>query len=249
MSDNDGPLGTSLLRLEDGPLLRGTARFIDDLKPSGCLHVALLRSPLASARIRSVDLEAARRAPGVVAAYAAPDLAGRCSPLLVHLTTPGALTPDRPILAEGRVRFAGEVVAAVVADTRYRAEDALEAVELDLEPLPVVGTFEEAMADGAPLVHDSVPSNRYFLAHRSFGDVDAAFAQADLVVAGRVTHPRVSAAPMEGRGVVASPDGSGGVVTWSSTQAPHIVKHAIAECLGLDDARVRVVSPDVGGGF
>ena len=249
MSDRGGPMGTSLLRLEDGPLLRGTARFVDDLKPVGCLHVALLRSPLASALIRSLDLEAARSAPGVVAAFAGPDLAGRCAPMQVHLANPDALAPGRPIIAEGRVRFAGEVVAAVVADSRYRAEDALEAVELDLEPLPVVGTFEEAMAKDAPLVHDSVPNNHYLLAHRSFGDVDAAFARADLVVEGRVTHPRVSAAPMEGRGAVASPDGSGGVVTWSSTQVPHLVKHAIEECLGLEDARVRVVSADVGGGF
>lgn len=249
MTKQDGPLGKSLLRLEDGPLLRGTARFIDDLKPSGCLHVALLRSPLASARIRSIDLTAARRSPGVVAAFAGRDLAGSCAPMQVHLTTPGALAPDRPIIAGERVRFPGEVVAAVVADSRYRAEDALEAIELDLEPLPVIGTFEEAMAEGAPLVHDSVPGNRYFLAHRAFGDLDAAFARADMVVEGRVTHPRVSAAPMEGRGVVATPDGSGGVTTWSSTQAPHLVKHAIAESLGLEDARVRVVGSDVGGGF
>ena len=249
MKRPESTLGKSLPRLEDGPLLRGTARFVDDLKPAGCLHVALLRSPLASARVVSVRAEAARDAAGVVAAFTAADLEGSCSAMQVHLTTPGALAPDRPIIAADRVRFAGEILAAVVAGSRYHAEDALEAIELDLDPLPVVGTFEEAMAEGAPLVHDSVPGNRYLLAHRRFGDVDAAFGAADLVLEGRIAHPRVSAAPMEGRGVVAAPDGSGGVVTWSSTQAPHLVKHAIAESLGLDESRVRVVAPDVGGGF
>jgi aerobic carbon-monoxide dehydrogenase large subunit len=244
-----GPIGKRLLRLEDDPLLRGLARFIDDLKPEGHLHVALLRSPLASARINRVDAAAARKAPGVVAVFTGADLRGTCAPMRVHLTTPGAIAPDRPIIADDRVRFAGEIMAAVVAPTRYQAEDALELIDAELDPLPAVTTFEEAMAPGAPLVHQSVPNNRYFLGQRTMGDVEKAFAAADLVVDGEVVHPRVSAAPMEGRGVIAMADGSGGVVEWSSTQAPHLVADAIAESLAIAVEKVRVIAADVGGGF
>jgi carbon-monoxide dehydrogenase large subunit len=244
-----GPIGTALPRLEDGPLLRGQARFIDDLKPEHLLQVAMLRSPHASARVGSIDAAAARQAPGVAAVFTAAELDGTCAAMRVHLTTPGAIAPDRPIIAVDRVRFVGEIVAVVVADSRYRAEDALELIQADLEPLTPVVTFEDAMSDGAPLVHDSVPGNRYFLGHRTIGEVDKAFAGADVVVEGEVVHPRVSAAPMEGRGVIAMPDGSGGVVAWSSTQAPHLVVDAIAESLGLDEKQVRVIAADVGGGF
>ncbi len=249
MNAAGGSFGKSLPRLEDGPLLRGRARFIDDLKPDGHLHVAFLRSPLASARIDRVDAAAARRAPGVVAVFRGDDLQSSCDPMRVHLTTPGAIAPDRPIIAVGRVRFVGEILAAVVAGSRYEAEDAVELIEAELDPLPAVITFEDAMSEGAQLVHESVPENRYFSGHRSMGDVQKAFDGADVVVEGEVVHPRVSAAPMEGRGVVASPDGSGGVVAWSSTQAPHLVADAIAESLRLDESKVRVVVPDVGGGF
>ena len=249
MNVHGGSIGKSLPRLEDGPLLRGRARFIDDLKPEGHLHVALLRSPLASARINSVDAAAARQAPGVVAVFTGAELQGSCDPMRVHITTPGAVAPDRPIVAADRVRFVGEILAAVVAGSRYEAEDALELIQADLDPQPAVITLEDAMSDGAPLVHDSVPKNQYFLGQRTIGDVKKAFAEADAVVDGEVVHPRVSAAPMEGRGVVAAANGSGGVVVWSSTQAPHLVAEAIAESLQLDETKVRVVASDIGGGF
>ena len=249
MTDLGSPVGRSILRLEDDPLLRGLATFIDDLKPSGHLHVALLRSPMASARIRGIAVAKARRAPGVVAVFTGADLQGTCDPVRVHLTTPGALAPDRWPIAVDRVRFVGEICAAVVADSRYRAEDALELVELDLDRLPEVTTLEDAMAPGAPLVHDSVPNNLYFLGRRSLGEVARAFASAEIVIQGEVVHPRVAGAPMEGRGVVAAPDGAGGVVEWSSTQAPHLVAEAIAECCRLDQHAVRVIAADVGGGF
>ena len=242
-------IGKSLPRLEDDPLLRGRGRFIDDLKHDAQLHVAFLRSPHASARINRIDGSAAQRAPGVVAVYTGTDLIGSCDPMHVHLTTPGALAPDRPIIATDRVRFVGEIVAAIVAGSRYAAEDAVELIDVDFEPLPVVTTFEDALSEGAPLVHESVPKNLYFLGHRTMGDVEKAFAEADVVVEGEVVHPRVSAAPMEGRGVVATGDGTGSVITWSSTQAPHLVAEAIAESLNLDEKKVRVVVPDVGGGF
>ncbi|HEX9098315.1 MAG TPA: xanthine dehydrogenase family protein molybdopterin-binding subunit [Candidatus Dormibacteraeota bacterium] len=244
-----GPIGRSLKRLEDGRLLRGAGQFVDDLQPEGHLHVSCLRSPIASGRIIRLDTSAARAAPGVVAVFTAADLEGTCGPLTVHLTTSGALSPERPILASDRVRFTGEIVAAVVAGSRYQADDARELIGLDIDPSPAVTTFEGAMAVGAPQVHDSVPGNQYYLGHRSFGDAGRAFAEADLVVEGEVTHPRVSAAPIEGRGAIAMPDGEGGVVVWTSTQVPHLAADAIAETLTLDARKVRVVAADVGGGF
>jgi len=141
------------------------------------------------------------------------------------------------------------MVAAVVADGRYAADDALDLIRLDIDPLPAVTTFEGAMADGAPLVHEAVPGNLYFAGRRSFGEVEKAFAGADIVIEGEVTHPRVSAAPIEGRGVVATPDGAAGVIVWTSTQVPHLAADAIGEALSLEAGRVRVVAADVGGGF
>lgn len=245
----ESAIGTSLPRVEDAPLLRGTARFLDDIKPDGALHVALLRSPVASGLIRSLNLEAARRLPGVKAAFGGDDLQGSCEPFRVHITTPGTIAPDRHVLALDRVRFVGEPIAAVVAGSRYLAEDALELIELDLESTPAINTLDDALADGALLVHDNVPGNLYFRGRRSFGDVEAALTSADVVIEAEVVHPRVSASPMENRGVIAAPDGDGGVEVWSSTQAPHLVVDAIAECCRLDASAVRVRAPDVGGGF
>ena len=241
-------IGTSVPRLEDGPLLRGAARFIDDIKPAGCLHVAFLRSPMANGRIKSIDVSAAKDAPGVAAVFAAADLEGSCRPLRAHMAMQGLIAPDRTIIATERVRFVGEIMAAVVAANRYQAEDALELISADIEPLPAVSTLDDAMADGAALVHQGMPGNRFVTVHRAYGDVARAFAEADVVVEGQVVHPRVAAAPMEGRGVVASPQDAG-VTVWTSTQAPHLVRDAIAESLSLDAERVRVVASDIGGGF
>ena len=232
-----GPIGRSLRRLEDPRLLRGEGQFVDDLQPAGCLQVAFVRSPVASGRIRSVE-----------GTFTAADLEGYCRPLEVHLTTPGAVSPARPILARDRVRFVGELMAAVVATTRYEAADAAQAVSPDIEPLPAVVSFADALAEGASRVHDEVAGNLYYTGHRAYGDVDTAFARADLVVEGEVLHPRVAAAPIEPRGVVAEPHGEG-VTLWTSTQVPHLVADAVAECLDLERPRVRVVATDVGGAF
>jgi carbon-monoxide dehydrogenase large subunit len=147
------------------------------------------------------------------------------------------------------VRFAGEMIAAVVAETRYGVADAVELVHPEIEPQTAVVTFDDALAATSPLVDDAVPENVFYLAHRSYGDLDGAFERADLVVEGEVTHPRVSPAPIECRGVVAKPDGGGGVALWTSTQVPHLVAEAIAECLRMDLAKVRVVAADIGGAF
>jgi aerobic carbon-monoxide dehydrogenase large subunit len=221
--------------------------FVDDI--TAPLHVAFVRSQVASGRITGLDTSPASAAPGVVGVFTAADIEGSCLQLTVHLTTPGAVSPPRPILAVDRVRFAGEIIAAVVAETRYGAADAAELVRLEIDPLPAVVNFEDAFAENAPLVDEAVPENVFYLGSRSYGDVDEAFERADTIVKGEVTHPRVSPAPIECRGVVAVPDGEGGVAVWTSTQVPHLVADAIAECLRIDPGKVRVVAADVGGAF
>jgi carbon-monoxide dehydrogenase large subunit len=248
-AEPSAPIGRSIRRVEDEPLLRGAATFIADLRQEAMVHVAFLRSAVAHATITRLDLEPAARSPGVVGAFGARELERRCGPFRVHLTTPGALAPDRALLARTRVRYVGEPVAAIVAASRYLAEDAAERVLVDYEPLPAVSDCAQALEHDAALIHESVPGNVYFRAERSFGDVDEAFAAADAVVEGEVVHPRVAAAPLECRGVLASPSGDGGVTVWSSTQCPHLVAEAIAEGCGLEPERVRVLTPDIGGGF
>jgi carbon-monoxide dehydrogenase large subunit len=247
-SEARGLIGHSVARVEDAALLRGRARFLDDLHPAGLLHVALVRSPLAHARIDGWDLDLARQAPGVVAVFSGSDLEGLAEAFRVHVTTPGAIAPDRWLIARDRVRFVGEVLAAVVADSRYRAEDAADLVSIDMKQLPMVSTIDDAMAEGAALVHDNVPDNIYFHGHQVLGDLDRAFAEADVVIESETVHPRVAPSPIECRGAIAAPDGKG-VVEWSSTQAPYLVADAIAECCGLDVTAVRVIAPDIGGGF
>lgn len=234
-----GPIGRRLRRFEDDRLLRGEGRFADDLQPEGCLFVAFLRSPVAHGNLRAIDTSRAAHA----TVFTARDLEGSCRPLGVHLTTPGAVSPDRPLLATDRVRFVGELIAAVVAPSRYAAADAGEALQPDIDPLPAVVGLQDA-----PSIHDTVPGNVYFIGRRKYGNPDAAFARADAVVECKIKHPRVAAAPIECRGVVAAPDGDG-VTVWTSTQVPHMVADAIAECLQLPRERVRVVATDIGGAF
>src|SRR5690348_2184404 len=162
-----GPIGKRLRRLEDARLLRGEGRFADDLRPEGCLHVAFVRSPVSSGRIIEID------ASGMRTVFTARDLDGTCRPLAVHLTTPGVISPGRPILATDRVRFVGEIIAAVVAPDRYAAADASDLVRVEIDPLPAV-----VRRSDSPLVHDSVPDNVYFLGRRTYGDPDAAFKRA-----------------------------------------------------------------------
>jgi len=223
-------VGRSLPRREDLPLLTGAGEFLDDLAAADALEAAFLRSPAAHARIAALDLAAARETAGVAAVLAASDLG---LPALVSACeTPGAYSPPRPLLAEDVVRFVGEPVAVAVASSRYLAEDALELAELDLEPL------DSPLYEGR-LLHE---------ARLEAGDVDGGFANAAAAVELTFRHERVNAAPIEARGVLARPAG-GGVQVWSSTQAPHKLRIALAEVLSLELDDVHVVCPDVGGGF
>ena len=208
------------------------------------VHVAFLRSVVAHATIDRTDTSAASSAPGVAAVITAAEL--DIGPLLPPVLTPNAVQTPRPLLADGIVRFVGEPVAMVAADTPYRAEDAAESVEVDYRALDVVATPEAALADGAPVVIGT--TNVLFESAIEVGDVDGAFAEAAAVVERTFVNPRYCATPIEPRGALATPD-DGGVRVWSSTQAPHKLAQVTAEILGLPREAVRVTCPSVGGGF
>ena len=214
---------------------------------AGTLHVAFVRSPHAHARLVRIDSRAARRLPGVVAvmtAAEAPELGASIPPLIRE---PGWPDYRHPAMASGRVRHVGEAVAAVVADDAYRAADAVEAVVVEYEPLAAA---VQPTAPPAALVHDGWPDNRAGVNEARVGDSGRALAEADVVVEARVRYPRVTGVPIETRAVLAAPDpDSGRLTVWSSTQVPFNVRSAIATALGIAEDAIRVVAPDVGGGF
>ena len=187
MSGDAPAVGRPLLRVEDRPLLTGTAEFVDDVRRDGLLHARFLRSALAHARVTRIDLRAARAADGVRAAFAAADVP--LPPLRAPIENPQAYSPPRPLLADDVVRFVGEPVALVVAETPYAAEDAADLVEVDFEPLPVVASTEAAMAVGAPALHGH-PTNVIYESRLEAGDLDGAFARAAAVVERTFVNPR-----------------------------------------------------------
>jgi carbon-monoxide dehydrogenase large subunit len=238
-------VGRSVARREDHRLLTGAGEFVDDLTAEDALHVAFVRSPHASARIDSVDLGQARALEGVACAVDAAALG--LEPLRTPVTAPSSHSPPRPLLADRVVRFAGEAVAAVVAETPYLAEDAAELVAVEYEPLPALADCRTAADPDAPRVHAGHANALYDVTYDS-GGVDRAFAAAAVVVERTFRHPRLSASPIETRGALARPDGDG-VRLWSSTQVPHALADVIAALLGLPERAVRVQCPDIGGAF
>jgi aerobic carbon-monoxide dehydrogenase large subunit len=236
-------------RREDRALLTGRGRFVDDLAVGGVLHLVLARSPHAHARIRSVDPAAARRAPGVVAVITADDL-GPIGPVPLMRLAPGTLVPEYPLLAAGVVRSQGIPVAAVVADSTYAAMDGVDRLAVDYEPLAGVSDPDGALAAGAPQVVPVSRDNRALAVAWRHGDTDRAFREAAHRVTLTVQQQRLCGVPMEPRGALARWDAVTGELTvWTSTQAPFRIRSSLARMLGLDEARVRVIAPDVGGGF
>ena len=261
MSDTDLPyVGRSLLRREDRRLLTGQGQFIADLVLPRMLHAVVVRSEIAHAIIRSVDLSAAATAPGVMLALNGADLLRLLPPVPEgQLSLPSKwtsviqhkfLSPQQPLLAHDKVRHVGEAIAIIVAENRDQAEDAAELVRADLEELPAVIDPEEALRPDSPVVHDRFHTNLIGSFSVGRGNFDAALARAPHSLRRRFYHHRYAAVPMECRGVVSAYDPRTDAVTiWSSTQVVHWVRREAAGLLGMPESRVRCVALDVGGGF
>ncbi|MHB8575747.1 MAG: xanthine dehydrogenase family protein molybdopterin-binding subunit [Dehalococcoidia bacterium] len=241
--------GTPIKRREDPKLVTGNATFIDDLRLPGMLHLAFVRSPHAHARIERIDTEDALAMPGVALAVTADEVAEFAPPFPPN---GGYRQPPRFVLAQGgKVRKVGEAVAAVLAEDRYTAADAADAVTVEYETLPAVTDPEAALEPGAPQLWDEFPGNAVVRdAEFGEGDIDAAFAEADVVVSQRMTCARLIPAAIETRGVVASYEKwSKSLTVWCTTQAPHRLRLTLARMTGLPEGQIRCIAPEVGGGF
>lgn len=245
-------IGKPVRRTEDRKLLQGQGSFVDDLKIPGTLHAAVLRSPLAHARVLRVDTSAAQALPGVVKVYTYQDLpasAQRGIPILVPNPAIRQLHAQR-LLANDEVFTVGDPVAFVVASNRYVAEDACALIEVEYDELPVSANALDALKPGAPLAHSGAPDNIAAQVKMGFGEVAAAFDGAPYVVTDTFWQNRGSAHPMEARGYVAESHGVTGQLTvWSSGQAPHLEKRILVDLLAWDPEKLRVIMNDVGGGF
>jgi aerobic carbon-monoxide dehydrogenase large subunit len=254
-------VGGGILRKEDPELLTGQGRFVDDIALPGMLWLSFVRSPVAHADITGVDVTAAKELPGVVAVLTGQDLADEwaasmpCAWPIADRTMPeepttDARVPDHWPVAKDRVRYQGEIVAVVVADSREHAADAVSEVQVDYQELPVVTDMEAALRDDAPVIHEAFGSNRAYTWTLAAGEVDRVFNEAPVVVKERYYHPRLIPNAIEPRGVVVQPIPAQGEVTiWSATQIPHILRTLMALVMGIHEAKIRVIAPDVGGGF
>ncbi|MEA2299431.1 MAG: aerobic carbon-monoxide dehydrogenase large subunit [Solirubrobacteraceae bacterium] len=242
-------VGRSLKRKEDPRLITGRASYVDDLTVPGLLHAAIVRSSEAHARIVSVDTSAALAHPGVVAVFTGEDMADLLSPLPMAWVPPGVEVnnPEHWPLARGEVNHVGDAVAVVLGDDRYAVIDGAEGVVVEYESLPVVTDPEAALA-GGPLVHESLATNKVHEWSLGGGDLEAGFAAADVIVERRIVNHRTSGSPIEPRGVIADYR-TGSLTLHSSTQVPHFVRLFLALMLGISEERIRVVAPEVGGGF
>jgi aerobic carbon-monoxide dehydrogenase large subunit len=239
-------------RFEDPRLLTGQGTFVDDLHMPDMLHAVVLRSLHAHARIHAIDASAARRLPGVVQVLTAQDLVGKVRDIPPRPTPEleGVAVPEHPVLARDKVCYVGQPLAVVVAHDRYLARDALERIEVDYQSLPPIMDAWEAAQEGSIPIHEALGSNVAMRIREGRGDLQAAFAQADAVVRGRYEVPRLSPAPMEGRGLLAQyQPGSDLLTLWASTQVPHRLKNSVQRLLRRPPRQMRVIAPDVGGGF
>ena len=242
-------VGQALKRKEDPRLITGRARYVDDISLPGTLWAALVRSPEAHARIVSIDTSAAAKRAGVHAAFTGEDMADLGGPLPMAWVPPGVEVNNPPHwpLAKGTVNHVGDPVAVVLGEDRYAVVDAAEDVLVEYDPLPVVSDPEKAL-EGPPYVHEDLQTNKVHEWSLPGADMEAGFAEADVVVERRVVNHRTAGAPIEPRGVLADYR-AGSLTVWSSTQVPHFVRLFLAILLGIGEERVRVIAPEVGGGF
>ena len=244
--------GSGIRRREDPRLITGQASYTDDIKLTGMVHAAILRSPHAHARIRSIDTDAAKQAPGVLAVYTGADTEGVLNPMPCAWVIPDSdvKVVAYPPIAKDIVRYVGDAVAVVVAEDRYQAEDALELINVDYEPLPAVVNPEAALQPGAPQLHEDAPNNQAFHWVAAGGDTDAAFADAEVVVKDTILQQRLIPNAMEPRSAIASYMSSMGELTiWNTTQNPHIARFITCLVTGIPEHKIRVIAPEVGGGF
>ncbi|MGH3135529.1 MAG: xanthine dehydrogenase family protein molybdopterin-binding subunit [Gaiellaceae bacterium] len=244
-------VGTSVRRKEDAGLLRGRTTFVDNLTLPATVFMAIVRSPYPHARISRVNLAAARAAEGVVAAYSGADLAEDWTGGLpcAWPVTEDIKMPTHYPLAVDEARFQGDGVAVVIAESRALAKDAAELVEVEYEPLGSTADVDKALDDGAPLVHDDLGTNECYVWKLDSGDVQAAIDAADAVVTRRYFQPRLIPNAIEPRGVLAQVGPTDEVTLWSATQVPHILRFALQLVVGIPESKIRVIAPDVGGGF
>ena len=247
--NSDGLIGASIRRVEDPLLISGRGCYVDDINLPGMLHMMVLRSAYPHAKIVSIDTDTARSMKGVVAVVTGPELPERLN-INAQVMFPGQKIPPHPVLARGAVHAPGTPVAAVVAESRAIAQDACNAIEVEYQALPSIQNAEDALKPGAPLAREELDSNICYTAVKKGGDVDKAFAQADHIVRMHIVSPRQVALAIEPRGVAANPDPMGKSLTvWLSTQGPHRARADLAGTLGIAENKIRLIAPDVGGGF
>jgi carbon-monoxide dehydrogenase large subunit len=248
-------VGRSVKRFEDPKLITGRGAFVDDIKLPDMLHAAVLRSPYAHARIRSIDVSAARHLPGVVAILTGADIADVLPDIPTRAMTGERVVdelrpPEHPLLAKDKACYVGQAVAMVVARAPSVARDGVELITVDYEPLPPVLDSYEAVRDEAPVIHEALGTNVAMRVRQRAGDVEAAFAQAGHVIRQRYQVPRLALVPLETRGVIAQyPPAEELLTVWNSTQAAQRVKHYLSRLLNRPEHTLRVIAPDVGGSF
>ncbi|HKC66029.1 MAG TPA: xanthine dehydrogenase family protein molybdopterin-binding subunit, partial [Pyrinomonadaceae bacterium] len=242
-------VGQRVKRTEDPRLIKGLGHYVDDIRLPDTLHVAFLRSMYAHARITNVDVSEALNTPGVVAVYTGQDLGEKIGPVPCAGALPDLKVPDHRPLASDKVYFVGHPIAAVVATDRYAARDAIDLIMVDYEELPVVVDPEEA-AKGGAVVHEKFGDNIAYKLTAGEGDIDAALASADRVIKQRILNQRLAPIAMEPRGVLARYlPGEEELTVWSSTQIPHLLRTQLALMIGIPENKLRVITPEVGGGF
>src|SRR6267142_773479 len=242
-------VGQRLKRTEDPRLIKGLAHYVDDIGLPNILQVAFVRSVYAHARINGVDTAEALKAPGVVAVYTGKDIAKAVGPVPCAAALPDLKVPDYRVLATGKALFVGHPIAAVVATDRYLARDAVDLISVDYEDLPAVVDVEAA-AKGGPVIHEKFGNNIAYTLTSGEGDIEAAMNSADHIIKQRMVHQRLAPIAMEGRGVLARYfPGEEELTLWSSTQIPHLMRTQVALMIGLPENKLRVITPEVGGGF
>ena len=241
-------VGERIKRTEDPRLIKGLAHYVDDIRLPDTLHVAFVRSVYAHARLGAIDTSAALEAPGVVAVYTGKDVA-KIGPVPCASALPGLKVPDYRVLAQNKVCFVGQPVAAVVAHDAYAARDAVDLIMVDYEDLPAVTDVEEA-AKGGTIIYEDFGDNIAYKLTAGEGDIDAALGASDHVLKQRIVHQRLAPIAMEGRGVLARYfPGEEELTVWSSTQIPHLLRTQLALMIGIPENKLRVITPEVGGGF